>query len=192
MLPQLAAWELEQEQAQLFLRAIAFADDARWHIETPVPIGTARWPPLHHVDKGLTSMGAAFRLVAEALQPDHLETRALRPAILLITDGRPTVPAEFDAGLRVLFAVPAGRSAIRLAVAIGRSANSPFLTRFIDDPDVPVLVAGSVDQITARLISASLAVSRLSEVGADRQTIAGQLIQPPRSPEAWSEDDTII
>jgi uncharacterized protein YegL len=192
MLPQLAAWESGQEQAQVFVRAIAFANEASWHIGTPVPVGELRWPALHHVEKGLTSMGAAFNLVGEALQPDRLESRALRPAILLITDGRPTDPAEFESGLRALSSIPAGRSAIRLAVAIGRTANSDYLRRFIDDPAVPVLVAGSIEQITSQLICASLAVSRLSEVGADRHHVADRLMSPVLRLHASSKEETVV
>jgi uncharacterized protein YegL len=192
MLPHLATWENEQEQAQVLVRAIAFADEAQWHIADPLPVAGGRWRPLRHVEKGLTFMGAAFRLVAEALQPGRLETRALRPAILLITDGRPTDPAEFEAGLRVLMSTPAGRGAIRLAVAIGRSANSEYLSRFIDDPAVPVLVADSVEQITLRMMTASLAVSRFSQVGADRSVIAGDLIQPPPAGPQAPDKDTIV
>ena len=192
MLPHLAAWEREQEQAQVLMRAIAFADRAEWHIAEPLPVAGARWKPLHHVEKGLTRMGAAFSLVAEALQPGQLEKRALRPAILLSTDGRPTDPAEFEAGLRVLSATPAGRAAIRLAVAIGRGANSEYLARFIDDPAVPVLVADNVDQIMMQLMTASLAVSRLSEVGGDRSVIASRLIQPATAGPASPDEDTIV
>jgi uncharacterized protein YegL len=192
MLPHLAAWEREQEQAQVLMRAIAFADRAVWHIAEPLPLASARWKPLHHVEKGLTRMGAAFSLVAEALGPGQLETRALRPAILLITDGRPTDPAEFEAGLRVLFAAPAGRAAIRLAVAIGRGANSEYLSRFIDDPAVPVMVADNVEQIMQQLVTASLAVSRLSAVGSDRSAIASQLIQPATVRSQSPGEDTIV
>ena len=71
---------------------------------------------------------------------------------------------------------------MRLAVAIGRDAKSEALNRFIGDPKVPVLVADSADQIAERLVVASLAVSRMSEVGADREALAGQLLQPPRPP----------
>jgi len=192
MLPQLASWEREQEQAELFVRAIAFADTAQWHMAEPVPVAQARWVPLQHVEKGLTSMGAAFRLVAQALQPGQLESRALRPAILLITDGKPTDPSEFEAGLRELFATPAGRGAIRVAVAIGRGANSEYLDRFINDPSVPVLVADSVDQITQQLMAASMAVSRLSEVGVDREAIARQMVPPPVANPAIVDEDTIL
>jgi uncharacterized protein YegL len=192
MLPQLAAWEREQDQAQVLIRAIAFADQAAWHIPEPLAAAGARWKPLHHVEKGLTHMGAAFELLADALQPGRLEARALRPAVLLITDGRPTDPAEFDAGLRVLFATPAGRAAIRLAVAIGRSASSEYLRRFVDDPAVPVLVADSAEEIVQQLTTASLAASRLSEVGADRSGIAGRLIQPSLAGARVPDDDTIV
>jgi uncharacterized protein YegL len=190
MLPQLKSWEQEQEQAQVLIRAIAFADEAVWHISEPMPVDSARWKPLHHVEKGLTHMGAAFRLLADALQPGQLEARALRPAVLLITDGRPTEPAEFEAGLRVLFAAPAGRAAIRLAVAIGRSASSEYLGRFVDDPAIPVLVADSVEQIMLQLMTASLVVSRMSEVGADRGGIASRLVQPSMA--VASDEDTIL
>lgn len=192
MLPQLAAWEREQEQAQVLIRAIAFADEATWHIGEPVPVAGLRWRPLRHVEKGLTHMGAAFRLVASALQPGRLESRSLRPAILLITDGRPTEPAEFDDGLRVLFATPAGRGAIRLAVAIGRAADSEYLSRFIDDPAVPVLVADDTEQITLRLKAASIAMSRLSEVGADHDDIAARLMTSPRAASRAPGEDTIV
>ena len=38
MMPHLAAWERDQEQAQVFVRAIAFATEPRWHIADPVPV----------------------------------------------------------------------------------------------------------------------------------------------------------
>jgi len=191
MLPHLAAWEKEQEQAQVFVRVITFADRAEWHISEPLPVRSARWAPLQYVEDGLTAMGAAFRLLSEELQPGRLEARALRPAILLVTDGRPTDPAEFDAGLRVLFANPAGRAAIRLAVAIGRRANSEYLARFIDDPSIPVLVADSVEQITDRLVAASLALSRMSEGRGDREAVAGAVL-PESVPPPAEEDETIV
>jgi len=192
MLPHLATWEKEQEQAQVFVRVITFADEAEWHIKEPLPVRSARWTPLQYVEKGLTAMGAAFRLVAEELQPGRIQARALRPAILLVTDGRPTDPAEFDAGLRTLFAVPAGRASIRLAVAIGRGASSEYLSRFIDDPSIPILVADSVEQITDRLVAASLALSRMSEVRGDREAVANAVLPESGTPRTESEDDTIV
>ncbi len=194
MLPHLAAWGQDQDQAELFIRAVAFASEPRWHVPDPVPVADLRWKPLQYVPRGFTNMGLAFRMVADALGPGRLERRALRPALLLITDGLPTDhPGDFDAGLDALMAVPAGRSSLRLAVAIGRDANSEWLNRFIGDPRVPVLIADSTEEIAERLVAASIAVSRMSQVGADRDALASQIMQPADGPApAEQNEDRII
>lgn len=193
MLPNLAQWEEEQEKAAVMVRVLAFADTPRWHIEEPVPVAQLRWRALQHVERGRTNMGPAFTTVAGELQPGRLEHRALQPALLLITDGLPTdPPGQFDAGLATLMAAPAGRAAVRLAVAIGRDANSEALTRFIGDPQVPVLVADSTDQITDRLVTASMALSRVSAVGASGGVLATQLFQPPAAEYEPAEEDDIV
>ncbi len=176
MMAHLAAWERDQEQVQVFIRTIAFATEPRWHIPDPVPVTKVRWKPLQPVPKGLTNMGPAFALAAEALAPGRIERRALRPALLLITDGLATdPPGGFEAGLAKLMAQPTGEAALRLAVAIGRDARSEALDRFIGDSSVPVLVAGSTEDVADRLVAASLVVSGMSEVGADRGTLARSL-----------------
>ena len=194
MMPHLADWEHDQEQAQVFVRAVAFATEPRWHIPEPVPVASMRWKPLQPVPKGLTNMGSAFALVAEALAPDRIERRALRPALLLITDGLATdPPGRFEAGLATLMAQPAGRAALRLSIAIGRDAQSDALNRFIGDPNVPVLVANGTEDIADRLVAASLAVSRMSEVGADRTAVARRLFGLPEGvPSGIFDQDTII
>jgi uncharacterized protein YegL len=194
MLPHLVAWEEEQEQAQVFVRAITFANEPVWHIVNPTPVREVRWQGIRHVEHGKTNMGAAFRLLAEALVPGNIERRALRPSILLITDGLPTdKPGEFEAGLNELLSHPAGRAALRLAVAIGREANSEALNRFISDPAVPVLVADSIDQVSDRLVAASLAVSRMSEAGADREGVAGRVLaESTKAPHPPGDDEGSI
>jgi uncharacterized protein YegL len=194
MMPHLADWERDQEQAQVFVRAMAFATEPRWHIPDPVPVASLRWKPLQPVPRGLTNMGAAFAMVAEALAPGRIERRALRPALLLITDGLATDrPGEFEAGLAALMAQPAGRAALRLSMAIGRDAQSDALNRFIGDPSIPVLVANGTEDIADRLVAASLAVSRMSEVGADRTAVARRLFGLPEGvPSRIFNQDTII
>jgi len=177
MLPHLVAWERDQALAEVLLRVLAFADTPTWHIEHPTPVGAVRWAPLSHVEKGRTNMGPALRMVAASIGPDRIERRALRPALILITDGLPTdPPGGFEAGLQTLLSVPAGAVALRLAIAIGRDARSEAINRFIGDPTVPVLVAQDADEIADRLVAASVAASRMSEVGADRLGIAQRLL----------------
>jgi uncharacterized protein YegL len=176
MMPHLADWERDQESAQIFVRAVAFATESRWHIPDPVPVTSLRWQPLQAVPKGLTNMGPAFALAAEAMAPGRIERRALRPALLLITDGQATdLHGGFDSGLASLMAQPAGRAALRLAVAIGHDAESEALNQFIGDPSVPVLVASRTEDIADQLKAASLAVSSMSEIGADRGVVADRL-----------------
>ena len=105
MLPHLLRWEREQLQAQLLVRILGFATEPRWHVPEPTPVAELndRWRDLEYVRWGWTNMGPAFEAVGEVLEPDRLETRALRPAILLVTDGLPTdPPGGFERGLAAL------------------------------------------------------------------------------------------
>jgi uncharacterized protein YegL len=194
MLPHLIRWEREQLQAQLLIRILGFATEPRWHVPEPTPVAelNARWRDLEYVRWGWTNMGPAFEAVADVLAPERLETRALRPAILLVTDGLPTdPPGGFERGLAALTRHPAGRMSLRLAVAIGRDANSEPLDRF-RSRDAPVLIAETIDVIVDRLVAASIAVSRMSEAGADRGALAQQLLQPEVVPGSGLDDDPIL
>jgi uncharacterized protein YegL len=194
MLPHLVSWESDQLQAVLLIRVLAFATVPQWHVPDPTPVVdlSARWRDLEYVPQGLTNMGPAFRAIARVLGPDKLERRALRPALLLVTDGQPTdPPGGFEHGLATLRDSAAGRSLLRLAVAVGRDANSAPLNRF-RSPDTPVLVAESIDDIADRLVTASIAVSRMSEAGADRSALAQQLLRVGSDPGADLPDDTIL
>ena len=175
MIPQLAAWDQEQENASVFLRVVTFGDDVRWHIAEPTPVAEIRWVPLEIKEGAVTSMGSALRAMASVLGPDHLERRALRPVLLLVTDGMPT--DDFDGGLADLMATTGGRAALRLAVAIGHDAAHEPLTRFIGDASMPVLVADNAEDIPDLLVAVSIAVSRMSEVRADRDVVAEKLLR---------------
>jgi uncharacterized protein YegL len=193
MLPQLAEWERGQVTAEIFVRAVAFATTPWWHLETPTPVNQVRWQALEAVPMGMTNMGPAFAMVAQALAPGTFERRALRPALLLITDGLATdPPGGFEAGLTTLMSTPAGKAAFRLCMAIGRDAQSEALNRFIGDPSVPVLVADSTEDIADRLMAASIAVSRLSEGGVDRARLTEHLLRPNQPAGGVFNDDTII
>ena len=192
-LPHLVEWEREQLQAQVMVRVLAFATEPAWHVPDAVPVSELRWKPLHAVEHGWTNMGPAFRKVAEVLAPDKIESRALRPAILLVTDGLPTdKPGEFEAGLEALLSLPAGRSSLRMAIAIGRGAESEFLDRFIGDVNVPVLFADNTDEIADRLVAASIAVSRMCEGGGVRESLAVLLRRREGGPGPDRRDEETI
>jgi uncharacterized protein YegL len=190
MIPQLAAWDQEQENASVFLRVVTFGDDVRWHIAEPTPVAEIRWVPLEIVEGAVTNMGGALRAMASVLGPDRLERRALRPVLLLVTDGMPT--DDFDGGLAELMATPGGRAALRLAVAIGHDAAHEPLTRFIADPSMPVLVADNAEDIPDLLVAVSIAVSRMSEVRADRDAVAENLLRSSEHPSIQPTDSDIV
>src|ERR1019366_7415748 len=63
---------------------------------------------------------------------------------------------------------------------------------FATRPDAPVLVAENIDDIVDRLVTASIAVSRMSEVGADRGALGQRLLREGPDPGADFLDDSIL
>jgi len=82
---------------------------------------------------------------------------------------------------------------VRLGFAIGHDADEEALRRFIADPDVPVLRAECAEDIAPRLVAASIAVSRMSEAGIDRASIAQTVLaETPRSSAVFPDSDSIV
>lgn len=190
MLPQLADWDREQENASVFVRVVTFGDEVKWHIAEPTPVDELRWTPLEIAEGAVTSMGGALRAMASVLGADRLERRALRPVLLLVTDGMPT--DDFDGGLAELMDTPGGRAALRLAVAIGHDAAHEPLNRFIGNASLPVLVADNAEDIPELLVAVSIAVSRMSEVRADRQAVAESLLRSTEHSTQRPTDSDIV
>jgi uncharacterized protein YegL len=192
MLSHLAEWEIDQLRARVLVRALGFATEVEWHVEEPVAVSRMNWRPIEAVPHGWTNMGKAFLEVSRVLAPGRLEQRALEPAIVLVTDGRSTDrPEEFDAGLEALMSVPAGRDALRLAIAIGRDAVCEDLVRFVGDPRIPVLVAEEADQIADRLMAASSAVSHMARGGPDPVDGASRILSA-QGDISRADRDTIV
>jgi uncharacterized protein YegL len=104
--------------ASVFVKAIRFADDARWLGEKLTPASDFDWPEMEA--GGVTALGEALTMLGDALQPPLMTDRALPPVIVLVTDGLPT--DDFHAGLAHLLSKPWGQRALRIVVAIGEDA----------------------------------------------------------------------
>src|SRR6202045_1091857 len=67
MLPHLVDWEVDQLQARLMIRILAFATMPEWIVNEPTPVAelSKRWRNLEYVPMGRTNMGWAFAAVAE-------------------------------------------------------------------------------------------------------------------------------
>ena len=126
-LPGMARVARENPEARVLVRAVAFSDQARWHIAEPTPVEELQWRDLEPL--GVTAMGAALQLVAEQLHTPPMEERALPPVLVLISDGQPT--DDFEAGLARLMREPWAQKAVRLAIALGHDADLEVLQQFI-------------------------------------------------------------
>jgi len=142
-IPKMQEVAKENVHAQIWVRAIKFADRAEWHIGAPVKVEDFSWTDL--TADGLTALGSALELAAEQLRVAVMPERGLPPVLVLITDGEPT--DDFRKGLRRLFAEPWGKRAVRVAIAIGEEARMSVLEDFIADPEIKPLLAKNADQL---------------------------------------------
>ncbi len=130
-LPGMAEVARQNPEARVLVRAVGFADRARWHIAQPTPVEQLQWHDLQA--GGVTAMGEALELVAAELRSPPMEERALPPVLVLISDGQPT--DDFEAGLASLLRQPWAQKAVRLAIALGHDADLEVLQQFIgSDP----------------------------------------------------------
>ena len=152
--PHLKKVAIENPNADVLLRAIAFHNGARWVLPTPTHARDFTWKDL--APRGCTDMGAAMRLLATALDVEQMSARALPPVLILLSDGRPT--DDFNGGLRALEASPWARKAVRLAIAIGKDVDLDVLRRFIGHEEIEPLQANNPQDLLTFIRWASTAV----------------------------------
>jgi uncharacterized protein YegL len=129
----------ENPNAQVLVRAIKFGSGANWHVSQPTELKNFQWSDL--TADGLTEMGAALRLAADALKVDRMGDRALPPVLVLISDGQPT--DDFAGGLKALMDQPWGKKAVRVSIAIGEDADHESLQKFIGHNEIKPLLANN-------------------------------------------------
>jgi uncharacterized protein YegL len=189
-LPELRKVAEENPEVDVRLRVLRFATAAEWHIADPIAVADARWNDLSA--GGETSMGAAFRLLGQALAKGALPGRQLPPVVVLASDGYPT--DDFEAGLDAFFAADHAAAAIRLAIAIGGEADLEVLERFIRRPAIKPLRASNASELvrhitwatTAPVRTASSATNAPDPLASLAQKTAAEAAQaPPNSELIW-------
>jgi uncharacterized protein YegL len=133
----------ENPNAAVFVRVIKFSDGAQWHISQPTEIHSFRWSDLDA--DGVTDMGKALALAADALKVENMPARGLPPVLVLLTDGQPT--DDFNTGLRLLLDQPWGKRAVRIGVAIGDDADLDVLEKFMGNNEIKPLQARNVGDL---------------------------------------------
>jgi uncharacterized protein YegL len=169
IIPRIAHLAYSNPGAQVLVSCISYARGANWHI-TPTQIEEFKWVDLETEssldtgcsDLGCSDLGAALKLASQAIKPSAIGTRILSPIIVLCSATPPT--DDYEAGLRALLEVPAGRMSVRLAVRIGNSSASDVLDRFIGNPDLKPLPPDHMDSVL-RYMRWAGSISDLSVLG---------------------------
>ena len=154
----------ENPNAQVFVRSLKFSDGSQWHVAQPTPVADFRWTDLSA--GGMTDLGSALSLVADQLRIPPMTDRALPPILVLVSDGQPT--DDFRVALDELLAVPWGRRAVRIAIAIGDDADHGPLRDFIANPELPVLQANNSESLVNYIRWASTAVLKAASAPASQ------------------------
>ncbi len=165
--------------AELLVRVLAFATETTWIVEEPTPIDQLHWERLPATPKGFTELGSALSVLARSLRDMDSGASGYPPAIILVSDGRPTDSAgiSFADGLQEVLDERWGAAAVRLALGVGRDADMHSLRRFIGNEDVPLLRADNPQQLVDYIVWASKAAGR----GASRPVLGtpGVTYTPP-------------
>ncbi len=181
----------ENPNAQVLARAVRFSDGAHWHIAQPTDINDFKWPDLRA--DGVTDMGEALKLVADALRVQNMPPRGLPPVLVLISDGQPT--DDYSSGLAALMAQPWGVKAVRIAIAIGDDADNDILQKFIGNPEVKPLRADNTRDLVRKIKWASTVPLKAASNPASRTQEQGEaagnvpLPAPPEATGPVSADD---
>jgi len=130
--------------ANIMVRALKFSDNAEWVNHTSVPVDQFDWQDLEA--DGVTNMGQALSLLSQELKMPPMDERALKPVIVLISDGQPT--DNFKKGLNDLLGEPWGIKAVRIGIAIGKDAKEDVLQEFINNPEIKPLHANNPQALT--------------------------------------------
>ncbi len=181
----------ENPNAEVLVRAIRFSSGAQWHISQPTEIHSFKWTDMDA--DGVTDMGAAMLLLADALKVENMPHRGLPPVLVLISDGQAV--DDYDSGLRALLAQPWGKKAVRISIAVGDDADLEQLQKFIDNPEIKPLVTANVQDLvkkikwasTVPLKAASNPASRTKESAASSASIP--IPAPPADAAPISQND---
>jgi uncharacterized protein YegL len=190
-LPQMRRVASENPNAEVFVRALAFSDRARWMAPQATLISNFNWEDL--TASGHSQLGEALQELAKVLQVPPMEARALPPVLVLVSDGQAT--DDLDQGLAALLGQPWGARAVRLAIAIGSDADRDVLRRFIDNAAIRLLSATNPEDLVRFIHWTSTTVVKSASSpraeASDSVPIALALPPPPPSSAAVGADDVV-
>ena len=116
--------------AAIHVGVIQFGRTVGWHQPLlPVEEVIDQWSDL--IASGKTPLGQALTQLRDSLEDRNIvSSRAYRPTIVLVSDGKPT--DDWGGPMAELLASPRASKAARFAMGIGADADSVVLSQFID------------------------------------------------------------
>jgi uncharacterized protein YegL len=99
--------------------------------------------------EGVTDMGEALALLAEAIENLHTNEENLPPILVMISDGYPS--DNFQSGLDNLMQQFGSKKAVRIAIAVGQYTDLEVLQKFIDNPELKPLPANNPSQLMSQI-----------------------------------------
>jgi uncharacterized protein YegL len=166
-IPELRRTAESNPAATLLMQVITFSSGTRWVVRGPISIDEFTFSDIQA--SGATDMGAAFEATAADLN-SMMDTRALRPVLVLVSDGMPT--DDWRAGLRALDTSAWGRRAVRVAIGIGQDADFDVLREFLANPELEPLRVNHAGQIASAIRWGSTVAVRAASIGRGAQFAA--------------------
>ncbi len=166
-LPEVRKAMATHPEVQIMMRAIKFATHAEWHVgPAAVPLEQFTWPELSA--GGLTATGQAIQLLASQTTIDKMPTHGYPPVIVLVSDGYCTdAQMAYERAIADLLALPWGKKAVRLAIAIGDESeyDENELLKFVSHPDSGLLKAHTPEELVNHIQWASVMASMAASIG---------------------------
>lgn len=149
--------------ALIKIAVLDFSSGARWLYDSPVDVNHFVWNNLEA--GGLTDMGVAFNMLNDKLSSTQFMANAVgnyAPVIFMMSDGEPT--DEYKKGLEELRKNNWFKVAIKVAVAIGQSANTEILKEFTGNEEC-VLTVRTPEALKKMIRFASVTASQIASEG---------------------------
>ena len=128
---------------EFLVSMVSFGEKAELYL-SPTAARNVNWTDL--VTHGETPLGAALTVAKELIEDkERTPSRAWRPAVILVSDGKPTDCWE-DA-LRDFIASGRSSKCDRVAMAIGKEADTSMLSRFIAGTGHELFQADQAEEI---------------------------------------------
>jgi uncharacterized protein YegL len=171
-------------EVQIWMRAIKFADKAEWHVgPQPMELDKFFWPELG-ID-GHTATAQAIRLLSSELDLEKMPRRGFPPVCILVSDGCCTDPEEdYAQAIADLEALPWGKRAVRLAIAVGDEAeyDEEQLLQFVSHKEIGVLKAHNPAELVQHIKWASTTATVGTTVGKSQLNNSANIILPVTPP----------